>query len=89
MQQNSGDLKAVKQISFVPLAVSAIFALAEATRQAQRARCPGVAGVCPALVAGVRDGDILHRLPDLQVSTVTGQVPWGGRGWRACVQTCR
>ncbi|XP_076447686.1 uncharacterized protein LOC143284661 [Babylonia areolata] len=68
LSRPSETLPSFKQISFVPLAVSAIFALAEATRRAQQDRCgAGATEVCPALVAGVRDGDILTHLRNLQV----------------------
>ena len=68
-QQSTDTLEPVKQISFVPLAVGAIFALAEAARQAHAVRCSGVPGVCPNLVTEVRTGDILQRLSNIQVGT--------------------
>ncbi|KAL8604320.1 hypothetical protein ACOMHN_028083 [Nucella lapillus] len=68
--QSADPLPAVKQISFVPLEVGAIFALAEATQQAHADRCAGAGatGVCPALLAAVREGDILKRVKTLQVN---------------------
>ena len=61
----------MKQISFVPLAVSAIFALAEAARAAHATSCSAVSGVCPDLLTAVRNGVILQRLHDIQVNTRT------------------
>ncbi|KAK7102049.1 uncharacterized protein [Littorina saxatilis] len=56
-----------EQIPFVPLVVSAVFALAEAARQAHLERCSGNTGVCDELATRVQHGDILDRLKDIQV----------------------
>ena len=70
-QQSTDTTTPVKQISFVPLAVSAIFALAEAARAAHVTSCSAVSGVCPDLLTAVRNGVILQRLHDIQVNTRT------------------
>lgn len=66
-------LQSVSQVSFVPLAVGAIYALAEATRLTHQEVCGNDRGVCAAMVTAVAEGAVLRYMKNLSVSRVSPQ----------------
>ncbi|PVD25332.1 hypothetical protein C0Q70_15832 [Pomacea canaliculata] len=61
-------LQSVSQVSFVPLAVGAIYALAEATRLTHQEVCGNDRGVCAAMVTAVAEGAVLRYMKNLSVN---------------------